>query len=59
MKIQPYECPGPDCPSCSGEYCDIHFHDPCDCDVVARHASDYPAKEKGVNHAPATPGDQT
>jgi hypothetical protein len=42
MKVQPYECPGPDCPSCSGEHCDVHLDDPCDCDVVERHASDYP-----------------
>lgn len=29
-------CPE-DCPRCSGEYCDQHFADACDCDVVARH----------------------
>jgi hypothetical protein len=31
------ECPGPDCWMCSGAYCETHFNDPCDCDVVARH----------------------
>lgn len=31
------ECPGPDCQMCSGEYCEIHMGDPCDCDVIDRH----------------------
>jgi hypothetical protein len=32
----PEEC-GKDCTRCSGEYCNIHFDQPCDCDVVERH----------------------
>jgi len=26
-----------DCARCSGEYCDIHFAEPCDCPVCERH----------------------
>ena len=26
-----------DCSRCSGEYCEQHFADPCDCDVAERH----------------------
>lgn len=33
-------CPGPNCVRCSGEYCDVHLTDPCDCGTVERHASD-------------------
>lgn len=29
-------CPE-DCQMCSGEYCENHFAEPCDCDVVDRH----------------------
>jgi len=28
---------GDDCGRCSGEYCETHGNDPCDCDVVDRH----------------------
>lgn len=28
----------PDCQRCSGEYCDTHINDPCDCDVIDRHS---------------------
>lgn len=31
------ECPGPDCQMCSGEYCERHFNDPCECDTAQRH----------------------
>jgi hypothetical protein len=31
------ECPGPDCQKCSGGYCETHFNQPCECDVVDRH----------------------
>lgn len=27
----------PDCPMCSGEYCERHITEPCDCDVIERH----------------------
>lgn len=26
-----------DCTKCSGEYCEQHGADPCDCDVIERH----------------------
>lgn len=29
------------CTRCSGEYCDVHFCQSCDCDVVERHASEH------------------
>ena len=28
-----------DCIMCSGEYCEQHFDQPCDCDVVDRHTT--------------------
>lgn len=31
------------CTRCSGEYCERHFDQPCDCDVVERHSSPAPA----------------
>lgn len=27
----------PDCSMCSGEWCEWHFDDPCDCGVAERH----------------------
>ena len=30
------------CERCTGEYCDEHITDPCDCDVVDRHSSGVP-----------------
>lgn len=30
-------CPGPNCPECSGERCNIHQFDPCECDSARRH----------------------
>lgn len=35
------ECPGPNCPCCSGEYCRSHtpLSIPCDCDTADRHAA--------------------
>ena len=34
------ECPGPECTRCSGEYCDNHYLEACDCDSVERHSGD-------------------
>lgn len=31
-----------DCNRCSGEYCDTHFAEPCDCDCFDRHISGDP-----------------
>ena len=47
------DCPGPECVRCSGEYCDIHILDPCDCDVTARHRDDIRRRES--QEAPHTP----
>jgi len=49
------ECPGQECSRCSGEYCDVHITDPCDCDVAARHANDIgkPAPVSPVEPQPA------
>lgn len=30
-----------DCAMCSGEYCEVHFAKPCECDVVERHGFAY------------------
>lgn len=41
-RSHPDRCPTTglfDCPKCSGEYCESHGTDPCDCDVVERHAA--------------------
>lgn len=44
-KTLPYPgCPcEPDCPKCSGAYCETHGADHCECDVVARHQITKPA----------------
>jgi len=49
------ECPGPECSRCSGEYCDVHITDPCDCDVAERHANDIgkPASLSPVESTPS------
>lgn len=41
-----------DCPRCSGEYCNRHGNEPCDCDVVDRHTAP-------PNIAPAVPHGDT
>jgi len=33
----PINCEGEGCTRCSGEYCEHHGTEPCDCDVTARH----------------------
>lgn len=43
-----------DCSRCSGEYCDKHITDPCDCDVLERHSSDWDKPDKSVPVAPGT-----
>lgn len=49
------ECPR-DCQRCSGEYCDTHFTDPCECDVIQRHT---PREEamSAIHAAPAVSGE--
>jgi len=32
------QCPGPECSKCNGEYCSVHGPNPCNCDVIGRHA---------------------
>lgn len=39
-------CPGPFCPECSGEHCNIHGHDPCNCDVLSRHDTSLPSRHR-------------
>lgn len=33
------------CRRCGGAYCDKHFNDPCDCDVIDRHTPDVLASQ--------------
>jgi len=30
-------CPSQDCSKCTGEFCETHGANPCDCDVLDRH----------------------
>ena len=38
-----------DCTRCSGEYCEKHFNEPCDCDVVDRHMPNYKSKCEAIH----------
>lgn len=35
-EMSAHPCPA-DCMMCSGEYCERHQYDPCECDVLDRH----------------------
>jgi len=44
-----------DCPSCSGEFCETHGIEPCDCDTAERHEA--ARMDAGAPESPEEPQD--